>query len=244
MEQIELDVIKLRMEANLSAIKVAQDNIRATVDPIIDPLLKRNKFKPALAALDDLFGGNEISLYKAYKVHIRQLKAQCFFALGQEYVGKKVLKPSGKPFKSTLKMNTVKEVVNHPVIGVPAFKFHEDDSIVDVRNVKLADDKISVQVVFVRNEHFTPVPFIIAADYNEVIPDATMVFRLSKGDDGINKAVRMVYGNNTYDDDYEVIMKPLDVPQWVMTEFYNGNLKYGQKLVYDAANKTLLQKQK
>jgi hypothetical protein len=45
----------------------------------------------------------------------------------------KVRKNSGKPFKSGLKINTVKDIVKHPLLGTDAFTFIEDDSIVEVR---------------------------------------------------------------------------------------------------------------
>jgi 5-methylcytosine-specific restriction endonuclease McrA len=53
------------------------------------------------------------------------------------YLGKKVCKKSGKPFKSTHKSNTVLEVVVNPTTRLPAFKFMEDDSVVDVRTCRL-----------------------------------------------------------------------------------------------------------
>ena len=46
-------------------------------------------------------------------------------------VGTKVVKKSGKPFKSGLKQATVKGVVEHPhLIGIDAYIFEEDDSYV------------------------------------------------------------------------------------------------------------------
>lgn len=40
----------------------------------------------------------------------------------QAYIGKQVCKRrSGKPFKSGEKINTVKGIVNHPQLNVPAF---------------------------------------------------------------------------------------------------------------------------
>jgi hypothetical protein len=49
-------------------------------------------------------------------------------------IGKKVKKTSPKPFKSGRKVNTVKGVVNHPILkDVMAFTFEEDDSIVECR---------------------------------------------------------------------------------------------------------------
>lgn len=46
-------------------------------------------------------------------------------------IGKKVIKNSQKPFKSTFKINTVKDVIIHPIKGNPAFTFYEDDSFVE-----------------------------------------------------------------------------------------------------------------
>jgi hypothetical protein len=49
-------------------------------------------------------------------------------------VGKRVHKRrSGKPFKSGEKVNTVKGIVNHPQLDIPAFTFLEDDSYVECR---------------------------------------------------------------------------------------------------------------
>ena len=51
-----------------------------------------------------------------------------------EFIGKTVSKkPDGKnskPFKSGSKTNTVKGIINHPQLNVPAFTFIEDDSYV------------------------------------------------------------------------------------------------------------------
>jgi hypothetical protein len=45
----------------------------------------------------------------------------------------KVKKKSGKPFKSGNKVNTVKDIIEHPqVSGEKAYTFHEDDSYVSV----------------------------------------------------------------------------------------------------------------
>ena len=38
-----------------------------------------------------------------------------------------------KPFKSGLMINTVKDVINHPILNIPAFTFYEDDSFVECR---------------------------------------------------------------------------------------------------------------
>lgn len=45
--------------------------------------------------------------------------------------GTKVYKPSGKPFKSGEKINTIKSLTEHNVLPRPAYTFEEDDSIVE-----------------------------------------------------------------------------------------------------------------
>ncbi len=53
-------------------------------------------------------------------------------------IGLKVKKPSGKPFKSGSKENTIKGVVMHPVLkNTFAFTFEEDDSCVECRRCEL-----------------------------------------------------------------------------------------------------------
>jgi DNA-binding transcriptional regulator YhcF (GntR family) len=46
-------------------------------------------------------------------------------------VGHKVIKKSLKPFKSKLKVNTIKEITINPNTQKEAYTFLEDDSIVD-----------------------------------------------------------------------------------------------------------------
>jgi hypothetical protein len=47
---------------------------------------------------------------------------------------------SYKPFKSGQKINTVKGVIPHPQLGVPAYTFEEDDSYVECRRCRLVDE--------------------------------------------------------------------------------------------------------
>lgn len=53
------------------------------------------------------------------------------------YVGCKVSKiqenREPKPFKSKSKINTVKGVIVHPILNIPAFTFEEDESYVECR---------------------------------------------------------------------------------------------------------------
>jgi len=42
-----------------------------------------------------------------------------------------------KPFKSGFKKNTVKDVITHPILNVPAYIFEEDESYVECRRCKL-----------------------------------------------------------------------------------------------------------
>ncbi len=56
----------------------------------------------------------------------------------EKFVGKKVFKPSQKPFKSTLKVNTIKSVETHPnKKHLLAFSFIEDDSFVSVSQCEI-----------------------------------------------------------------------------------------------------------
>jgi len=63
---------------------------------------------------------------------------ECDFS---SYIGKKVTKSNGKkepkPFKSGSKINTVMGIVKHPILGIDAFTFLEDDSIVECRRCYL-----------------------------------------------------------------------------------------------------------
>jgi hypothetical protein len=56
----------------------------------------------------------------------------------EENIGKRVHKhKSGKPFKSWQKINTVKGVIDHPEINVPAYTFEDDDSYVECRRCEV-----------------------------------------------------------------------------------------------------------
>ena len=56
----------------------------------------------------------------------------------ESFIGHAVKKAKGKsanikPFKSGLMINTVKGIINHPQLNIPAFTFVEDDSYVECR---------------------------------------------------------------------------------------------------------------
>ena len=56
-------------------------------------------------------------------------------------IGKKVTKTSPKPFKSGKKVNTVKDIVPHPIMkDKMGFTFEEDDSIVECWRCKLVEE--------------------------------------------------------------------------------------------------------
>ncbi len=69
-----------------------------------------------------------------------------------ENIGKRVakvtLKKHGnpKPFKSKSKINTVKGVILHPTMSVPAYTFLEDDSYVECRRCQLVTDGEDVRM--------------------------------------------------------------------------------------------------
>ena len=49
-------------------------------------------------------------------------------------------KPTDKKFKSGLLINTVKDVINHPILDIPAYTFEEDDSYVECRRCFAVND--------------------------------------------------------------------------------------------------------
>jgi len=52
-----------------------------------------------------------------------------------DFINKKVIKKSGKPFKSGSKCNTIKGIIDHPYRkDKKAFIFYEDDSCVSIEN--------------------------------------------------------------------------------------------------------------
>lgn len=48
----------------------------------------------------------------------------------EDTIGLRCYKKSGKPFLSKLKINTIKGIIDHPIIHRPAYIFEEDDSYV------------------------------------------------------------------------------------------------------------------
>jgi len=72
----------------------------------------------------------------------------------EENIGKWVCKgsiskqePNNKPFKSGLKINTVKAVINHPNLNIPAYTFEEDDSYVECRRCIVIENPNSHNVI-------------------------------------------------------------------------------------------------
>ncbi|MDA3780199.1 MAG: hypothetical protein PF487_08310 [Bacteroidales bacterium] len=66
-------------------------------------------------------------------------------------IGRRVNKPkSGKPFKSGFLINTVKGVINHPILNIPAYTFEEDDSYVECRRCGVIATAIALTA---SNEH-------------------------------------------------------------------------------------------
>jgi len=57
-----------------------------------------------------------------------------------------------KKFKSGLYINTVKGVINHLVLNIPAYTFDEDDSYVECRRCFIIDTHEVVDLVYHENE--------------------------------------------------------------------------------------------
>lgn len=49
------------------------------------------------------------------------------------------------PFKSGQKINTVKAVIDHPILHIPAYTFVEDDSYVECRRCEVVNEYTAVQ---------------------------------------------------------------------------------------------------
>lgn len=67
----------------------------------------------------------------------------------KKFIGQKVEKfPSNKPFKSGLKINTVKDIIIHDITGYPAFTFLEDDSYLEIQKCIPINLKIDFKEVY------------------------------------------------------------------------------------------------
>lgn len=55
-----------------------------------------------------------------------------------------------KKFKSGLYVNTIKGVIDHPVLNIPAYTFEEDESYVECRRCKLTSDLTVEQLEILR----------------------------------------------------------------------------------------------
>ena len=86
-------------------------------------------------------------------------------------IGQKVIKHqigkgklTKKTFKSGLYVNTVKGVVNHPILNIPAYTFEEDDSYVECRRCKLTSDLTADQLEILRQIAVRQKTIIITAE--------------------------------------------------------------------------------
>lgn len=57
-----------------------------------------------------------------------------------------------KKFKSGLFINTVKGVINHPILNIPAYTFDEDDSYVECRRCFIIDTHQVIDLVYHEDE--------------------------------------------------------------------------------------------
>lgn len=77
----------------------------------------------------------------------QQLSDDELSELREFWIGKTVVKYSGKKFKSGKKSATVKDVIVHPIIKIPALTFLEDDTYVECRKC-FQEDKIPIRKFF------------------------------------------------------------------------------------------------
>lgn len=63
----------------------------------------------------------------------------------ENVLNKKVIKKSGNPFKSQFKVNTIKGIIDHPILkGKIAYTFYEDDSFVSVEICEVITSKYDI----------------------------------------------------------------------------------------------------
>ena len=96
-------------------------------------------------------------------------------------IGKRVRKVSNRPFKSRHKINTIKGVVNHPILFIPAYSFEEDKSIVECRRCIIME-KIVKEVKFelTREEIESVLPIEIKLSVVSVEePDAGVTYTIT-----------------------------------------------------------------
>lgn len=92
----------------------------------------------------------------------------------EQNIGQKVVKKTRKPFKSRLIFNTVKGVINHPILNIPAYTFVEDETYVECRRCILLIDYFANELL--KQIHSSPSLIIVGhagigkADYCPNIP--------------------------------------------------------------------------
>lgn len=92
----------------------------------------------------------------------------CFY----EYnIGKRVCKGSiceqklnNKPFKSGSIINTVKDIIMHPTLNIPAYTFEEDDSYVECRRCIVVKEYTEEQMRIMKLLKENPDKLIITAE--------------------------------------------------------------------------------
>lgn len=69
-----------------------------------------------------------------------------------------------KKFKSRLYINTIKGVINHPILNIPAYTFEEDDSYVECRRCTLISEFIPYQMEILKKLAVKSGTIIITAE--------------------------------------------------------------------------------
>lgn len=72
---------------------------------------------------------------------MKKIDKFAFSHLWQTWVGKQIVKHSGKPFKSTFKVGVVKDIMVNPYSNKIAFLM-DDESLVDCHQCKLHEPQI------------------------------------------------------------------------------------------------------
>lgn len=109
-------------------------------------------------------------------------------------------KLSQNKFKSGLYVNTVKGVINHPQLNMPAYTFEEDETYVECRRCKLMSDIIYSDLPIKHQEHLQRI------SASEGIPIITAVQGIDNLTSEQKKMFELIYYNQS-----KVIM--IEIPE-------------------------------
>jgi hypothetical protein len=134
----------------------------------------------------------------------------------------KVVKKSGKPFKSQKKIATVKGIINHPILNVPAFIFYEDDSYVECSICEvetMTREQLLPYVSYLIDDSLSALDISEVSEYN---PDHCTLVGFQCGFEPMVVAVRS-YLSEKRPDKNEAVELAVDYLEEIGWFSWNGN---------------------